>query len=289
MRVAAITFAALALCAGGAVCAQGEKLANADLETVEVEGSRAELKRKVMSFVSTVTRLDGDLVARWTDNAPVCPIVAADVEAEGEFIRQRLLEIAKDAPLKVGDDKCRPNLFVIVTASAGDFVERWRERDPGLFMARARRHVARSGESEPVRTWHNVMLVPADGGPIIQSIGEPARIKAKDTRIASPAAEGLSAVVVLVDTKSAAGVTLQQLSDYIAMVSFTKPDLSADLGQTATILRLFSLEEQREKGLTEWDVAFLHGIYRQSYTALHQRSAIASRMVRELAPRMTAK
>jgi uncharacterized caspase-like protein len=76
------------------------------------------------------------------------------------------------------------------------------------------------------------------------------------------------------------------LADYLAMSGLSKVDLTADLGQAATILRLFAADPgQREPGITEWDRAFLRGLYRQSYSAVQQRSAIASRMVRELAPR----
>ncbi len=49
-------------------------------------------------------------------------------------------------------------------------------------------------------------------------------------------------VVVLVDTHAAAGVTVTQLADYIAMISFAKPDLEADLGRTESILQLFAVE-----------------------------------------------
>ena len=41
----------------------------------------------------------------------------------------------------------------------------------------------------------------------------------------------------------------------------------------------------RPKGLTEWDQAFLRGLYRINFTPKQQRSAIATKMVGELAPR----
>ena len=84
-------------------------------------------------------------------------------------------------------------------------------------------------------------------------------------------------MVVLVDTQAAAGVTVTQLADYIAMISFAKPDLEADLGKTESILQLFAVEPaNRPSGLTEWDQAFLRGLYRISYTPKQQRTAIAT-------------
>jgi len=112
------------------------------------------------------------------------------------------------------------------------------------------------------------------------------RVKDLGSRITSNVSETLSAVVVLVDTHAAAGVTVAQLADFIAMVSFAKPDLEADLGKTESILQLFAVEPpNRPRGLTEWDHAFLRGLYRISYTPKQQRTSIAAHMVGELAPR----
>ena len=41
--------------------------ANESLETVEVQGSREAVRRDVQTFVSSVTRLDGELVGRWSN------------------------------------------------------------------------------------------------------------------------------------------------------------------------------------------------------------------------------
>jgi hypothetical protein len=142
-----------------------------------------------------------------------------------------------------------------------------------------------------VRTWHNMRIEQSNGMPLL-SIALAPGIKpvmsAKDlgSRITSNVAEILNGVVVLVDTHAAAGVTVAQLADFIAMTSFAKPDLGADLGQTDTILRLFAVEPaNRPGGLTEWDHAFLRGLYRISYTPKQQRTSIATHMVGELAPR----
>jgi hypothetical protein len=254
---------------------------DAGLETVRVEGSRAELAKRVTSFVSTLTRLDGDLVSRWGE-ASICPLVIADDKAEAAWIRQRLVEIAQGVPIRIDSGgKCQPNLTVIMTAD----LEIWKKRNPSLFKSKAR-DGAKVSHGDPVRVWHNAQVAQADGGPMIEELGSAPILRMKDSRIVTTAVESLRSVVVLADTRAAAGVTLQQLADYIAMVGFSRPDLKADLGQAATILRLFTAESaQRERGLTDWDLAFLRGLYRQSYSAVQQRSAIASRMVRELAPR----
>jgi hypothetical protein len=273
-------FAALFACLGVASAQDSE------LETVEVEGSRAEVRKEIQTFVSTVTRLDGDLVSRWRE--PLCPFVAADAPVQGSDLRYRLLQIAAAVPIRVASNKkCRPNLFIVVTNDAEEFVSTWRERDPGMFRWKPRNGVARSGDAGPVRTWHNARIQNSDGAPVVSTGKQPPRMKMKASRIVSTVSENISAAVVLVDTSKTGHATLGQLADYVAMVSFAKVDPDADLRGTATILRLFAVSDQHQppQGLTEWDYAFLHGLYRQSYEALRQRGAIASRMVQELAPR----
>jgi hypothetical protein len=168
-----------------------------------------------------------------------------------------------------------------------------------MFIWRPRRGVSRSPESLPVRTWHNVSLGPASGAPEVTAPGAIPSVGSKSSglgaiptvkstgggsRIVSTVSENLQSVLVLVNTNQAAGVTLRQLADYIAMVSFSKVDLEADFGQANTILRLFAGDGATvwPGGLTTWDLGFLRGLYRQSFEAVHQRTAISSRMVRDL-------
>jgi hypothetical protein len=255
----------------------------------------------VQSFVSTVTQLDGELVSSWV--TAICPKVVAEDPAHVAYIRERLLEVAAEVPFNANADAaCHPNLFVILTGAPDDFIAGWRERDPGMFIWRPRRGVSRSPESLPVRTWHNVALEPADGevaaGGACKSLGVKSRLsqlddskcfKSKVSRIRSSVSENLQSVLVLVDTNQAAGVTLRQLADYIALVSLSKVDLAADFSRSDSILRLFASDDAtaRPGRLTSWDLAFLRGLYRQSYEAVNQRMAISNRMVRDLVESQT--
>jgi hypothetical protein len=272
---------------------------DSNLETIEVEGSRAELRKEISAYVSALTRLDGELISRWSKNSPVCPFVAADNPAIGEFIKKRLLEIAAQVPIPVeSDPKCRANLFVIVSARTPEYVGNWESAanwekldGAGRHRWRPRPGATRSAESLPVRTWHNMRIESSNGAPMLTMGTSVAGVdvpRAKDlgSRITSNVSENLTGVVVLVDTNAAAGVTVTQLADYLAMISFAKPDLEADLGKMDSILQLFAVEpDKRPSGLTEWDQAFLRGLYRINYTPKNQRPSIATRMVSELAPR----
>ena len=242
------------------------------LETVEVTGSRAALRKQIQKFVGGVTRNDGDLIGRWRH--AICPLVVGVSDEQAHFMRHHLLEIEASAR-KHGVDDARPcvaNLFVIVTEKPEEFIAEWKLRDPGMFRWKTREGVTRSNGAGAVRTWHNAVEVPV--GPM-------------GSRITSPVAEYIESVVVLVDAASTRNVTLVQLSDYIAMVSLSQIDATARPEGVQTILNVFANPHETCAmcGLTEWDRAFLNALYRTSYAPKQQRLDIIARMTRALAPR----
>src|SRR3954462_14946783 len=60
-------------------------------ETIQVEGSRAEVRKQVETFVAQVTRSDGELIGRWRD--ALCPLIAGLSDAQNEIVRNRMLEV----------------------------------------------------------------------------------------------------------------------------------------------------------------------------------------------------
>jgi len=262
------------------------------LDTVVVQGSREQMRREIQTFVHKVTRLEGEFVGRW--GIFICPMVVGVSDSQAQFMQRRLLEVqntvrkGKPDP----DAECRPNLFVIITDEADQVLADWKERDPGMFRWKNRDGVSHSSGAGPVRTWHNAIVEAADGRAPAQNShtlnlpmekpGCPLR-----GRIVAGCWEHITAVVVLVDTRAAGKVTLAQLADYISVVSLAQIDLSADIGGVDSILRLFAQPRPAvpPAGLTEWDYAFLNGLYRASYSPKNQQRDIAARMVRELAPR----
>jgi hypothetical protein len=204
------------------------------------------------------------------------------------------------------DAKCDPNLFVIITDDADQVIADWKERDPGMFRWKTREGVSRSGGMGPVRTWHNAILTGSDGAAVNEAsaltgagsyansqitTGSRLRINAPswglNGRIEAGCWEHIIAVGVLVDTRAAGKVTVAQLADYISVVSLSQIDLTADLGGIDSILQLFAQPRPAvlPAGITEWDYAFLRGLYRSSYSPMNQQRDIAARMVRDLAPR----
>lgn len=266
--------------------------ANTPLETVEVTASREKVRREIQTFVHKVTRLEGEFVGRW--GIPICPMVVGVSDSQAQFIQHRLIEVQNEVRKREVDTspKCRPNLFVIITDEADRVVADWKERDPGMFRWKTRDGVSRSGGTGAVRTWHNAIVEPADGTATTGSRLTKGLPSGKSScplkgRIEAGCWEHITTAVVLVDTRATGKVTLSQLADFVTVVSLSQIDLSADLGGIDTILRLFAQPppEVAPGGLTEWDYAFLDGLYRASYSPMNQQRDIEARMVRELAPR----
>jgi hypothetical protein len=81
-------------------------------------------------------------------------------------------------------------------------------------------------------------------------------------------------VLIIVDAREAAGLQMQTLADYVAMVSLAQLDPDGATGGIPTILNLF---EDREAGrpltlaMTRWDEEYLQGLYSARRTAPNER------------------
>jgi hypothetical protein len=266
--------------------------ATTPLETVEVTASREKVRREIQTFVHKVTRLEGEFVGRW--GVPICPMVVGVSDAQAQFIEHRLIEVQDTVRQRqaVTQPKCRPNLFVIITDEADQVVAGWKERDPGMFRWKTREGVSRSGGTGAVRTWHNAIEEPADGTAstgtrLTRNLPSSKPSCPVTGRIAAGCWEHITTAVVLVDATKTGNVSLAQLADFISVVGLSQLDLSADLGGIDSVLRLFAQPppDVPPTGLTEWDYAFLNGLYRASYSPKDQQRDIEARMVRQLAPR----
>jgi hypothetical protein len=89
--------------------------------------------------------------------------------------------------------------------------------------------------------------------------------------------------IVIVDGQRASGYPLEGLADYIALVTLAQIDPNGRTIEFPTILNLFaSGAETAPPSMTEWDLAYLSGLYRSQRNA-----ASATQQVREISRRMT--
>jgi hypothetical protein len=319
MRTALVTLIAvvgLAAADGPAVAQQGPADAVTPKSEVIIKGQRTELAAKISGFVDQVTDFslgDAKGLARWQD--PACPLVTGLPKHQGEYVLERISEIAQAAGAPLGAEKCRPNLFIIVT----------KQPEADLRYLEQRHHSDVFGEAapvvidnfiatpRPVRTWYDTVEKTPEGLPMVQESfpGEsqtqtvmvnpgvyevlPVRPATAGATLTNPWSQAshlvnnvvwaIKRVFVVVDPTKFKGVTLGQLADYVALAGLAQIKLDPDVAGDPTILTLFDKAAQTPSaGLTEWDRAFLKSVYSTEQKSVLQRSQIAATMVDEITP-----
>jgi hypothetical protein len=261
-----------------------------ELDTLTVVGARdreKELRRQLRNFISAITAApQGEYLARWTREVPLCARVTGLPLADGEFLLDRMSQIAASIGVPIAPEYCRPNLQIIVTSQPDELLETWSRRDPWIFDSQ----IDEGGKvirdflhaSTPVRSWYNVAFkgfgpfenIP--GAPVAQSFGAPgsgARVH-----------RDLWSVIVVIDARPARGVSFDQLAAYTAMVGLARIRSNAKLNDAPTILRLFSDPKTAPLGLSPWDQAYLKGLYSTDGFELPQQLAIARSMAHQVTP-----
>jgi hypothetical protein len=84
------------------------------LQEVTVTAQRATLSKRVTAFVGKITKplLEGGLTL-W--HRPVCALVSGVTQEEGEFILERISDVARADHIPLGSENCHPNLFILVS------------------------------------------------------------------------------------------------------------------------------------------------------------------------------
>jgi hypothetical protein len=291
------------------------------LPEVTVTARRIALEQRVSRFVNQIAAAEnGDEgLARW-QVPPACPLVSGLPRQDGEFILERLSQIAHAAGVPLGDEHCRPNLYILVTPQPEDLLKGMEKRnraftfgyDPSLLTETPAGVVDEFIKTpRAVRAWYNSNEKDAWGQPLaycpaseIEQITctpfdpkcypphhdagrvvECGRGTAGGTHLSFNNMWWLSRVFVIVDQRRLHEVKLGQLADYVAMAGFAKLKPEARLGDAPTILALFNAAPQTAPiGMTEWDQTFLKSLYATEQKSKLQRSQIAHEMVRDIAP-----
>lgn len=113
-------------------------------------------------------------------------------------------------------------------------------------------------------------------------------VRSGGTRARRAIRQDLSFVLVIVDTRRIAGLPPQAVADYLSMATLVQLNPDADMREFPTILNLFTDAEAGRPpptSLTDWDIAYLQGLYsaqREAPSARAQRTDIAGRIVRTM-------
>ncbi|HYC74579.1 hypothetical protein [Brevundimonas sp.] len=266
-----------------------------DLGEVDVTGRPLDaMIREFVTEVAEPNRRRG--LARW--DGPIC-IGVANLRAEpAQYIVDRVSAVAEDIGLNPGEPGCAPNVIIIASdqpsALAGQLT---RERRRAFRMGGT--GMDRGGDaletfiasSAPVRWWQLSMPVnsengmravrlpgdcnnscdmeaglvgtPEDYGPTINVFSA--------SRLSTQIVDQLFRTIVILDVNQIDGVPANQLADYVAMVTLAQIDPEADTSGYASILNLFETPDAAP-GLTDWDLAYLGGLYDAERTRKNLRA-----------------
>ncbi len=222
------------------------------------------------TFVDAVTSPQaGRGPSRWNERAGVCVGVANLSREASQAIADRVSDVAAMLGMAVGEPGCGPNVMIIATEEASALAAALVERSPNAFRpyyagaAGSRRRLELFVTTDrPVRWWHVSMPVTvATGAPAVRLPGEeePRRIRGDGLLTAAVRNEFRRAFVIF-DIDQVEGLTLRQLSDYIAMVAFAQIDPDADIGSFPSILNVVANPDIAQE-MTDWDRAYLDALY----------------------------
>lgn len=257
------------------------------LEDVTITGRS--LERMIGDFVAEVAEPNrGRRLARW--DRSICVGVANLRSEAAQYIIDRVSTVAEDIGLNAGTPGCTPNLLVVATAdgeaAARALVAQSRRafRMGGAGMDRGMAALSDFQETDrPVRWWQVAMPIDSETGMRATRLpGDCQALECNDwdgsvmgyapiisvssaSRLNTQIVDNIFRTVVIVDIDDVSGLTVQQLADYIAMVSLAQIDPDADTSRYATILNVFD-DAESAPGLTGWDTAYLEGLYQAERT-----------------------
>lgn len=240
------------------------------------------------------------LLARW--NYSICVSVSGIAADKAQMISDRISERALEVGLNPGESGCQPNIAIVLATDGNQVVKAMYESDPEVFSLASDPTVTTLGKfafedfletTRPVRWWH-VSETKSEQGHSMSSGGRylsqgaaanlPTVMTTSASRLKGSFRQDLHHAVIVVDVARIQGVRLDALADYLAFVSLVQIDPKADTGAFDSILNLFDADGAGDvslTGMTEWDIAYLKGLYaakRNAKTARQQEREIADSM-----------
>lgn len=260
------------------------------VDDIEVIGGRA-LRDAVEAFADTVVAPPvGRSPARWHRRICVGAVNLQRDAAQG--LIDRVSEVARSLGVESMEPGCKPSILIVGTDDGRAMASALVDFRPYAFRpnyagaTRSRLQLARFTETEaPVRWWHVALPVIADTGDIAVTLrGEAPRQVPGGSRLRTEIRNDLSRAFVIIDFNKASSVSFDQLADYVAMAVLAQLDPDADMSAYPTVLNIFS-EGGGPVGLTDWDRAYLTGLYGAETNRRepsHAISEIGHHMARDL-------
>jgi hypothetical protein len=247
------------------------------LDDIVVEGRT--LSDTVRQFVDNVIAAPLDRgPARWTRR--VCVGVVNLRPEAAQVIADRVGMLAADTGLPVGEPGCSPNILVMATDDGSALARAMVASNPRIFrpgyagatLGSVALERFRSTE-DAIRWWHVSVPMTIDHNLVaVRLPGQQAPLVPQDaSRLTTRIRNDLAGIFIVLDINRAAGLSFQQIGDYIGMIALAQIDPEADTRGNETILNLFE-QGRTVDAATDWDRSFLASLYAAE---LNQRQANA--------------
>jgi hypothetical protein len=263
-------------------------------DEIVVTGER--MRTILHDFVADIsaTSSDENQIARW-DRRVCTGVFGMTNREQAQFVADRIAQRAFSVGLDAGAPGCRANIVIFITPDANALSRTLASEYRNLldvrhdFSSHTRGLDALDGfvnSTRPVRWWHVSETITEDGKHTGTLAGNMAMAMGPQVHVFSPSRlrqairQDFSRVVIIVDARQAAGHRLDGLADYLAMVSLAQLQPSIETASYPSVLNLFS-NDQSVAGMTNWDIAYLDGLYhapRNANSSREQEGRIADRM-----------
>jgi hypothetical protein len=318
------SLAAMLAAAALGAAALGSASAQTQSHEIVVTAEMARERAAAYTSAIALAPGEADQYARWDDDicARVAGLPAAEAQRLIDHIARRAHEVGLD-PAPAGCTANLIVIFAPnANQVAREIVDTRRDLlgyygDRNIINAGRDALEAFASTPRAVRWWHVAHRMSADGDELGNQQAERGNAGAESAAMNQAAAAGnpsggisagsfegvdtvrssgartrrntrqdLRFALIIVDAPSVSRASSQAIADYVAMAALAQLNPHADMSSFPSILNLFnSASQPPPTAMTEWDAAFLQGLYRtrRDAAARQQRSDIARRMAEQIA------
>jgi hypothetical protein len=258
--------AALALAAPAFAQAKAEA---EETPEIVVEGVR-DRDQQITDFIGALTKAPvGGQISRFEQKA--CPAALGLAAAQNKVVADRMRTVAKAAGIPLGDEKCAPNVFVVVAQDKEAVLKDLRSKYADPLGDRGKIY----NKASPATTWFIEGRLDSNGvaAGVKQDTGDGAsgyytvEVPEGSSRLRAVSRPHFLAAVMVVEPAAIAGLTTTQLADHAAMRLFARTDPDRVAKTSApTILTVLDAPEGSDVPITmtQWDFSFLKALYGSS-------------------------
>lgn len=197
---------------------------------------------------------------------PLCLAVGGVNDAWAGSFAARIVEIAKLADVPVAKGNCQPNALVVFARNGRQQLEKTRKQHRWIFAGLGESRIKSILTSrDPAFAWQVTEVRGVDGRKfdVEGGGGLPLNRQYQTGRLNQPIRIDVVGSVVVIDSNEIAGKTAVQLADYAAMRLLAP---TSEIEQPAddampTMMSLFVAPDMAPDQLTQFDLAYLRGVY----------------------------